>query len=178
MRAISGTPLQESFHLGSTVIKDYGRSFESGFNNYTGLSGYAQAGRFLINVRGEFQRAPSAVGYSIALAEELSTSVDQVPFIDLTTGQPCNQATIPRGLIAPTTNGRLIDAYASVRVLNHEVSFGKQDDWLEPVLGAARDGLPITPVAISGFGSPSAIRKLRKISFAAAQPSTISASRL
>jgi hypothetical protein len=62
------------------------------------------------------------------LAEKFSTSVDLVPFIDSTTGQPFNQATIPRGPIAPTMNGRLIEAYASVHVLNHEISFGKQDD--------------------------------------------------
>jgi hypothetical protein len=135
MRAISGPPLQDSFHLGSTVINDYGRPFESGFNNYSGLSGYASAGRFLLYVRGEFQRAPSAAGYSAALAQELST-VDNSPFVNPATGLPNNQATIPLGPIASATGGRLIEAYASVNVLNHEVSFGKQDDWLGPGIGA------------------------------------------
>jgi hypothetical protein len=32
----------------------------NGFNNYSGASGYASAGRFLIYARGEFQGAPSA----------------------------------------------------------------------------------------------------------------------
>jgi hypothetical protein len=72
MRAISGVALQDSFHLGSTVINDYGRPFERGFNDYSGLSGYASAGRFLLYVRGEFQHTPSAVGYSAALAQEFS----------------------------------------------------------------------------------------------------------
>ena len=42
-RAITGTPLSDSFHLGSTIINDYGRPYENGFNNYTGASGYATA---------------------------------------------------------------------------------------------------------------------------------------
>jgi Capsule assembly protein Wzi len=135
VRAISGASLQDSFHLGSSVINDYGRPFEKGFNNYSGLSGYASAGRFLLYVRGEFQSAPSAAGYSTTLAQTLSV-VDYVPFIDTTTGLPYNQATIPLGPLARTTAGRLIEAYASLHLLNHEVSIGKQDDWLGPGLGA------------------------------------------
>ena len=65
---ISGTPLHDSFHLGQTVINNYGRPYQNGFNNYTGISGYASAGRFLVYARGEFQAAPSATGYSTVLA--------------------------------------------------------------------------------------------------------------
>ena len=71
-RAISGTPLRDSYHLGSTIVNDYGRPFANGFNNYSGASGYASAGRFLLYVRGEFQGAPSTAGYSSALVEELA----------------------------------------------------------------------------------------------------------
>jgi hypothetical protein len=39
------------------------------------------------------------------------------------------------GPIATTTDGRFIEAYVSAHVLNHEISFGKQDDWLGPGLG-------------------------------------------
>jgi hypothetical protein len=38
-RGISGTPLRDSFHLGQSIINDYGRPYESGFNNYSGFSG-------------------------------------------------------------------------------------------------------------------------------------------
>ena len=72
-RGISGTPLRDSYHLGSTIINDYGRPYENGFNNYSGASGYAAAGRFVFYVRGEFQAAPSAAGYSTTLAQALST---------------------------------------------------------------------------------------------------------
>jgi hypothetical protein len=133
-RGISGTPLRDSFHLGSTIINDYGRPYEGGFNNYSGASGYATAGRFSFYVRGEFEEAPSATGYSQALAEALST-VDGTNFLNTATNLPYNQATIPMGPIATAANGRLIEAFASAHILNHEISFGKQDDWLGPGLG-------------------------------------------
>lgn len=63
-RDISGTPLRDSYHLGSTIINDYGRPYESGFNSYTGAGGYVGAGRFLFYARGEFEAAPSGTGYS------------------------------------------------------------------------------------------------------------------
>jgi hypothetical protein len=135
LRAISGTPLEDSFHLGSTIINDYGRPFEHGLNNYSGLSGYASAGRFLLYVRGEFQGAPSGAGYSQALAQTLS-NIDLTTFLNPATGRPYSQATIPMGPIATTTQGRLLEAYASAQVFKHVISFGKQDDWLGPGLGS------------------------------------------
>ena len=137
-RAISGTPLRDSFHLGSTVVNDYGRPYASGFNDYSGASGYASAGRFLLYARGEFQGAPSATGYSTALAQTLANSDGTIDYINSTTPIPLNQlTTIPVGPIAAATYGRLMEAYASAHYLNHEISFGKQDDWLGPGLGGA-----------------------------------------
>ena len=145
-RAISGTPLRDSYHLGSTIVNDYGRPYANGFNNYSGASGYAFAGRFLVYARGEFQGAPSTSGYSSALAATLASLDGTTDFYDPTCWQdptsplctpiPYNQqATIPAGPIAAAANGRLIEAYASARYLNHEISFGKQDDWLGPGMG-------------------------------------------
>jgi hypothetical protein len=136
-RGMSGTPLRDSFHLGSTIVNDYGRPYARGFNSYSGASGFAAAGRFLLYARGEFQGAPSATGYSAALGQTLANvdrGVDPVA-IDPATGLPYNQATIPTGPIGAARNGRLIEAYASARVLDHEVSFGKQDDWMGPGVG-------------------------------------------
>jgi hypothetical protein len=135
MRVIGGTPLRDSFHLGSTIINDYGRPFEGGFNNYTGLSGYASAGRFLLYARGEFQYAPSATGYSQELAQTLS-KIDYTSFLNPANGLPVNQATIPMGPIETTAHGRLIEAYASAYLAGHEISFGKQDVWLGPGVGS------------------------------------------
>jgi hypothetical protein len=135
-RGISGTPLHDSFHLGSTIINDYGRPYENGFNNYSGASGYASAGRFVLYVRGEFEAAPSATGYSQALAQALST-VDETTFLDTATSLPYHQATIPMGPIDTVADGRVIEAFVSAHVLNHEISLGKQDDWLAPGLGGS-----------------------------------------
>jgi len=135
-RIISGTPLRDSFHLGQTIVNDYGRPYANGFNSYTGASGYASAGRFTLYARGEFQYAPSTTGYSPQLAEGLSIN-DRVPYINPATGQPYNQATIPAGKIDSTTTMRVMEAYASALVMNHVISFGKQDEWLGPALGGS-----------------------------------------
>ena len=142
-RAISGTPLHDSFHLGSTIVNDYGRPFESGFNNYSGVSGYASAGRFTLYARGEFQGAPSAAGYSASLGQALS-AVDMTSYYETSstapygpTTTPYNQTTIPQGPIATATNGRFLEAYLSYQYLNHVFSIGKQDQWLGPAQGAS-----------------------------------------
>ena len=113
VRAISGTPLRDSYHLGSTIVNDYGRPYENGFNNYSGASGYASQGRFLIYVRGEFQGAPRQPAIRPRWPRRCSNA-DNIPFINPATGLPYNQATIPLGPIAATTNGRFIEAYVSV----------------------------------------------------------------
>ncbi len=133
-RAITGTPLRDSYHLGSTIVNDYGRPFESGFNSYSGASGYASAGRFLLYARGEFQAAPSATGYSQTLAQRLS-AIDATIFLNPLTGKPYGQATIPMGPIGTATTPRILEAYVSFHLLSHEISFGKQDNWFGPGLG-------------------------------------------
>jgi Capsule assembly protein Wzi len=86
-RGMSGTPLRDSFHLGSTLINDYARPYESGFNSYFGLSGFASAGRFTFYARGEFLRGPSAAGYSSTLANAFS-AMDQTHYTDPATKKP------------------------------------------------------------------------------------------
>lgn len=139
MRGLSGTPLRDSYHLGSTIINDYGRPYENGFNNYSGMSGYATAGRFTLYLRGEFQGAPSAAGYPLGLAQTLST-IDGTIYTDpttLVTNYFLPQSTIPLGPIGTATQGRFLEAYVSTRVLGHVISFGKQDEWLSPNMGGA-----------------------------------------
>jgi hypothetical protein len=128
---IAGTPLRDSYHLGQTIINDYGRPYQEGFNPIVGASGRAEAGRFSLFVRGEYQHAPSAPGYSLALTQQLS-SIDNVDFVV----NPI-QATIPQGPIAAQNNFRLLEANLSYRILNHEISFGKNDRWLGPSKGGA-----------------------------------------
>ena len=143
MRGISGTPLDDSYHLGQTIVNDYGRPYEKGFNNYSGVSGYATAGRFALYLRAEFQGAPSATGYSAALAQQLSNIDETLYFVPSTTppygntNAVYNQTTIPRGPIPNATQGRFLEAYLSYHILDHVISFGKQDQWLGPAEGAS-----------------------------------------
>lgn len=132
VRAISGTPLRDSYHLGQSIVDDYGRPYEGGFNNYSGFSARAQAGRFSLYWRGEFQHAPSAAGYTTALAAFLSNTLDQVPFAS----NP-RQDTDPAGPIAEANEMRVMEANLSLHLLGHEVSFGKDDHWLGPDRGAS-----------------------------------------
>lgn len=135
-RGLSGTPLHDSFHLGSTVVNDYGRPYENGLNGYSGVSGYASSGRYVLYVRGEFQGAPSATGYSSGLAGQLAKIDGTQFYLNTTTPIPYNQqSTIPAGPLGSVTNGRIVEAYALARVWKHEVSFGKQDEWLGPAVG-------------------------------------------
>ncbi len=145
-RGISGTSLHDSYHLGSTIINDYGRPFSNGFNDYSGASGYASFGRFLLYARGEFQGAPSTAGYSPTLAAELAADDGTTDYFNPTcwmSGTSCTpipynqQTTIPAGPIAAATRSRFVEAYVSAQVLNHVISFGKQDDWQGPGLGGA-----------------------------------------
>jgi hypothetical protein len=120
---ISGPILRDSYHLGQTINNDYGRPYQSGFNSIVGASGLGEWGPFSLYVRGEYQHAPSADGYSLDLAQLLST-------VDLIIPYPGPQTTIPLGPISDQNPFRLVEAYASVHVLGHEVSLGKSDAWL------------------------------------------------
>jgi hypothetical protein len=131
-RGISGTPLRDSYHLGQTIVNDYGRPYEHGFNFYGGAAARAEAGRFSLYARGEYQHSPSATGYSPDLRTFLSTTVDG---IDLTKSP--KQDTLPAEQIVAENNSRVMQGYVSYQMLNHEVSFGKMEHWLSPDRGGA-----------------------------------------
>ena len=128
---ITDTPLRDSYHLGQTIVNDYGRPYQAGVSNSTGFSGRAEAGRFTLFVRGEYQHAPSALGYSPAFASYLSST----DFIDPVTNP--SQATIPLGPIDSTDTFRILEANASFHAAGHEISFGKSDHWMGPAKGGS-----------------------------------------
>lgn len=129
---ITDTPLRDSYHLGATMLNDYGRPYAAGVNHVSGASGRAESGRFSLYVRGEYQHAPSALGYSPALFTYLSAQVDLIPVAS----NPI-QDTIPLGPIFAVNDFRLLEAYASYHLWGHEVSFGKKDHWLGPGVGGS-----------------------------------------
>lgn len=131
-RGINGTVLRDSFHLGQSIVDDYGRPYQGGFNDYTGFSVRAEAGRFSLFYRGEYQRAPGAAGYSAPLADYLSNTIDLIPIAS----NP-HQATLPEGPIPVASNPHVMEATLSYHLLGHEVSFGKSDHWMGPDKGAS-----------------------------------------
>jgi Capsule assembly protein Wzi len=123
LTGISGTPLNDSYHFGQTIINNYGRPYQEGINAYTGLSGYLIYDRFTIYARGEYQHAPSAPAYSLPVQEFIAT-IDSNPL------QP------PTPI--PTTNRfRLLDTYVAANLANWNLAFGKQSLWWGPGEGGA-----------------------------------------
>lgn len=130
---IAGPTLRDSYHLGQTMVNDYGRPYSTGFNNITGFSSVNEYGRFSLYVRGEYQHAPAYQGYTFALASSLSCGpIDEIcPFA------PPNdpQSTIPYGNTGAQNNFRLQEANLSFHFWGHEISGGKSDAWLGPGMG-------------------------------------------
>jgi hypothetical protein len=129
LMGITGTPLRDSYHLGQTIVNDYGRPYANGFNNITGFSSVNEVGRFSLYVRGEYQHSGPGDSYSPALANTLSCTVDQIcPFV--------LQDTIPYGSVVNAQNPfRLQEAAVSFHLLGHEISGGKSDAWMGPGAG-------------------------------------------
>ena len=113
---ISGTPLTDGYHFGQTVLNDYGRPFQAGFNTAVGTSGWTTAGPFVIYARGEYDYAPSAP----------ATSADVRGFISGVDQLPPNAPSTP---IAAVSHFRLLDAYVGTTLANWQISFGKQSLW-------------------------------------------------
>ena len=130
---ITGLSLRDSYHIGQTIADDYARPYQPGFNAIAGFSTLNEWGRFSLYVRGEYQHAPSAPGYNLALAQYESSVDGIVPFA------PPNdpQDTIPYGPIPAVNPFRLQEAVLSFHFLGHEISGGKSDAWLGPAQGGA-----------------------------------------
>ena len=112
---IAGQPLNNN-NLGQTLINDYGRPYQEGFNNSTGFSARADEGRFSYYVSGEYQHSPSAPAYPLS-ARLAIASVNNEPLQPATPFPEINQL-------------RLLDTYVSTKLLGQDISIGKQSlDW-------------------------------------------------
>ena len=130
---IAGQSLRDSYHIGQTLNNDYGRPYQPGFNNVTGFSSVNEWNRFSLYVRGEYQHAPSGLGYSQATGAAVSEG-DQIGFPNGVNPQP---DTLPIGPIPSQDRFRLLEANLSFHLLGHEISGGKSDAWLGPGYGGA-----------------------------------------
>ncbi len=120
--AISGEPLTDGNHFGQTLINDFGRPYQEGFNSVGGFSAWTTAGRWVGYVRAEYQHSPSAPAQPDS-ARQFIASVDNTP------GVP------PATPISSVDRLRLLDAYVGMNFENWQVSFGKQSLGWSPMQG-------------------------------------------
>jgi membrane-associated phospholipid phosphatase len=112
---IAGQPLTlaDGYTFGQTLINDFGRPYERGFNSVTGFSAWTTAGRWVAYVRAEYQQSPSA------------PSLPEAALI-------INNRTIAPNLTPPDTpipsvsQPQLLDAYVGLNFDNWQVTFGQQ----------------------------------------------------
>jgi membrane-associated phospholipid phosphatase len=128
---ISGKPLTDGYHFAQTVIDDYGRPNQQGFNNVTGLSGWAEDGPFAGYTRVEYQHAPSAP----ALPPAAIQAISQEDFSRAIVPPP-----FPLPPDTPTSSvdqAHLLDTYVAMNLSDWQFSFGKQSLWWGPDKGGA-----------------------------------------
>jgi len=116
---IVGKPLTDGYHFGETITNDFGRPEEQGFNNVSGVSGWASDGPFAVYVRSEFQHSPSAPALPLTARQDMARA-------------DFYQVIAPPFPVPPDTptnsiqRGRLLDAYVAMNLSDWQISFGKQ----------------------------------------------------
>jgi hypothetical protein len=123
---IAGKPLTDGYHFGQTVYNDRGRPEEQGFNNVSGLSGWAADGPFAVYFNGEFQHSPSAPALPLAARQAISLADFSHSIVP------------PPWPVAPDTptssidRARLLDSYVAMNIYDWQLSYGKQSLWWGP----------------------------------------------
>ncbi len=115
---IKGRPITDSFHFGQTLINDYGRPYQEGFNNIDGFTAMAEGYHMSLDVRGEYQHAPGRAAYP----ESVLSLISQVDSTPLLLPEP----------VAQTNVFRLLRANFGVSFAHNEISVGKAEDWWGP----------------------------------------------
>ncbi len=115
---IAGTPLDDSYHFGQTLVDDYGRPYGQGANLIGGVSVWGAAGAAAFYARGEYQHAAALPAYSQPVQELIGT-------VDVTPPQlPIHTSVIEQA--------RPLDAYVAWNVKGIQASLGYQSLWWGP----------------------------------------------
>jgi hypothetical protein len=121
-RNISGQPLANGYPgytFGQTLINDFGRPYEEGFNSVTGFSAWTTAGRWIGYVRGEYQQSPSAPPLSEAARITINQGI----------ASPAPPPATPISLVSQL---QFLDAYVGLNFDNWQITFGQQSLWWGP----------------------------------------------
>ena len=128
---IAGKPLTDGFHFGQTISNDFGRPEQQGFNQVSGLSGWAADGPFAVYARAEYQHSPSAGALPLAAREAISVA-------DFRFALSAGPFPVPPDTPTPSTSqAHLLDAYVAMNLSDWQISYGKQSLWWGPDEGGA-----------------------------------------
>jgi membrane-associated phospholipid phosphatase len=127
---IAGKPLTDGDHFGQTITNDFGRPEEQGFNDVTGLSGWASYGPLTVYSRGELQHSPGASALPLTAREAIS----QADFSRI--GGIPTPFPLPPDTPTPAFNEtRFLDTYVALNLSNWQLSYGNQSLWWGPSQG-------------------------------------------
>jgi hypothetical protein len=129
---IVGKPLTDGDHFGQTIVNDFGRPEEQGFNNVSGLSGYASYGPVAVYIRGEFQHSPWAPPLPLTAREDISQA-DFSRIGGISTPFPLP----PDSPTSAFNEGRFLDTYVAMNLSNWQFSYGNQSLWWGPSQGGS-----------------------------------------
>ena len=127
---ISGTPLRDSFHLGQSIVNDYGRPYQQGVNNLAAsapewkIDDSPFISEANINIRRRRPAIHRACG--VALGERRHTVRDQ---------SEAGHDSFRTYFFRQWSSGSR--SKPSYLIANHEISFGKSDHWLGPAQGGS-----------------------------------------
>jgi hypothetical protein len=142
---ISGPPLTDPYHFGETLINDFGRPYQEGFNDVTGFSGWATAGRWVFYARGEYQHSPDGPAYSQPVRDFIA-SADANPVL-------------PASPIVERNQLKALDVYVGLALSNWQISYGQESmDWGPGRMGSLLYSYDAQPVRMLHLSRVSPIR--------------------
>ena len=115
---ISGIPLRDSYHLGQTIVNDFGRPYGTGVNNIAGATVNGTYSVFGFEGQAEYQHSPGIAPYTSAQIANLA-SLDHNPTVTL----PDN---------GRQNNAEVMDTYVGVSWKRAYLSFGRESNWWGP----------------------------------------------
>jgi membrane-associated phospholipid phosphatase len=126
---IAGKPLTDGDHFGQTIINDFGRPEEQGFNEVSGMSGWAAYGPLVVYARGEYQHSPWAPPLPLTAREAISQA-------DFSRSGVSPPFPVPPDTLIPAFNqGRFLDTYVALNLSDWQLSYGNQSLWWGPSQG-------------------------------------------
>jgi membrane-associated phospholipid phosphatase len=146
---IAGKPLTDGDHFGQTIINDFGRPEERGFNNVSGMSGWGVYGPLAFYVDGEYQHSPSASALPLLARQAIS----QADFSRI--GGLSTFPLPPDTPISEFNQGRFLDTYVALNFSNWQFSYGNQSLWWGPSQGG--------PLMFSGNAQPLRMFRVNRV---------------